>query len=588
MVEETEVTNTPSMTNNVTDVSGSAISNSFKGILRVSSDSSGVGESILTVCSSDGAPTSLGLSGNGVRIKGSLNVDADVTAGTVTANSVSITSGGKLLLGDAGLTVTGPFTAGTSTFNGPITINAPGLLTNEGKTVLNGLTEVNDTATFNGVTTFSENASTTFDCKATFSNGIDVSTSATFNNNCLVKIGGGVTIDNGALICNAPATFTNSTTASSITTSVINSPTNVLNLSANATTNTPAVSETDESRIVTIGYINSRLNTLPNQMPVGSILMWGAGASSAPAGWCLCDGRALSRTTYKDLFNIIGTTYGKGNGSSTFNIPDFRGLFPRGLDNGRGVDSGRTLGTRQMSGVPNITGSINNVYGGYGTYTSSGAFETIDFSRGTRGGGGGDPPNKNISFDASRSSSVYKNGLKEVRPENLSVNFIIKIQNVGEVPYDVAVKYKTNHASASAEFGVASGANYGHVRLTETLDKDFENKGITSGIALTPKAVSKIPGVLIDSWRSGANWYRKYSDGFIEQGGTLQLTTTITSVTFKLPFTNQPMVLFGRATNRGARSHDNELYPRAITTTGFTYAMNTWDVSVSTWYACGY
>jgi microcystin-dependent protein len=65
--------------------------------------------------------------------------------------------------------------------------------------------------------------------------------------------------------------------------------------------------------------------------------------TSAPTGWLKCNGVAVSRTTYAVLFGIIGVTYGPGNGSTTFNLPDFRGEFIRGLDDGRGIDPGRGL-----------------------------------------------------------------------------------------------------------------------------------------------------------------------------------------------------------------------------------------------------
>ena len=82
-----------------------------------------------------------------------------------------------------------------------------------------------------------------------------------------------------------------------------------------------------------------------NPVPAGTVAYFGA--SSAPSGWLSCDGSAVSRTTYAALFSIIGTTYGTGNGSTTFNLPDLRGEFIRGLDGGRGVDTGRTLGSSQ-------------------------------------------------------------------------------------------------------------------------------------------------------------------------------------------------------------------------------------------------
>jgi microcystin-dependent protein len=56
--------------------------------------------------------------------------------------------------------------------------------------------------------------------------------------------------------------------------------------------------------------------------------MWAG--STAPTGWLLCNGAAVSRTTYSDLFAVISTTYGTGNGSTTFNVPDLQRRFPLG------------------------------------------------------------------------------------------------------------------------------------------------------------------------------------------------------------------------------------------------------------------
>lgn len=77
--------------------------------------------------------------------------------------------------------------------------------------------------------------------------------------------------------------------------------------------------------------------------PTGTILM--NGASTAPAGWLTCDGTAVSRSTYADLFARVGTTWGAGNGTTTFNIPDLRGRSPIGAGTGSGLTA-RTLGTQ--------------------------------------------------------------------------------------------------------------------------------------------------------------------------------------------------------------------------------------------------
>lgn len=69
--------------------------------------------------------------------------------------------------------------------------------------------------------------------------------------------------------------------------------------------------------------------------------------NTAPSGWLIADGSAISRTTYSILFSAIGTIFGSGDGSTTFNIPDLRGEFIRGWDDSRGVDPGRSFGSTQ-------------------------------------------------------------------------------------------------------------------------------------------------------------------------------------------------------------------------------------------------
>lgn len=78
-----------------------------------------------------------------------------------------------------------------------------------------------------------------------------------------------------------------------------------------------------------------------------------------PPGWVECNGAAVSRTTYSKLFSVIGTLYGAGDGSTTFNLPELRGEFIRGADRGRGVDSGRAVGSAQGDAIRNIKGSFD-------------------------------------------------------------------------------------------------------------------------------------------------------------------------------------------------------------------------------------
>lgn len=86
--------------------------------------------------------------------------------------------------------------------------------------------------------------------------------------------------------------------------------------------------------------INSTSPTYPGEVSTFAM-------ESAPDGWLKANGAAVSRTVYEKLFTAIGTRFGVGNGTTTFNLPDLRGEFVRGFDDGRGVDTGRVLGSTQ-------------------------------------------------------------------------------------------------------------------------------------------------------------------------------------------------------------------------------------------------
>ena len=143
--------------------------------------------------------------------------------------------------------------------------------------------------------------------------------------------------------------------------------------------------------------------------------------STTPAGWLLCDGSAVSRTDYAALFAVIGTTYGSGDGSTTFNLPNLTDKF---------IEGSSTSGTEKTAGLPNITGTIQcktNASGYYaGTYTT-GAFT----STGTKGNNMGtstgemtDAP-RQVNLNASLSSSIYGSSTT-VQPPALTMRYIIK------------------------------------------------------------------------------------------------------------------------------------------------------------------
>ena len=119
------------------------------------------------------------------------------------------------------------------------------------------------------------------------------------------------------------------------------------NLSSPALTGTPtaptATAGTNTTQLATTAYVAAAVGGLGTA--AGSVVYYAA--STAPAGWLKANGAAISRTTYSILFAAIGTTYGTGDGSTTFNIPELRGEFIRSLADGRAVDTGRVLGSSQ-------------------------------------------------------------------------------------------------------------------------------------------------------------------------------------------------------------------------------------------------
>lgn len=97
---------------------------------------------------------------------------------------------------------------------------------------------------------------------------------------------------------------------------------------------------TNESDAATVGQVNGA-------MPIGAVTFFAG--TPAPPNWLFCYGQEVSRTSYADLFSVIGTTYGEGDGSTTFNLPDIRGNAIAGRDDMGGTAAGRLTG--QSGGV---------------------------------------------------------------------------------------------------------------------------------------------------------------------------------------------------------------------------------------------
>ncbi|MCA1403693.1 tail fiber protein [Ensifer sp. IC3342] len=105
-------------------------------------------------------------------------------------------------------------------------------------------------------------------------------------------------------------------------------------------------------------YSKSEVDNLTSSsVPAGTVIFYAK--STAPSGYLKANGAAVSRTTYSDLFAAIGTTFGAGDGSTTFNLPDLRGEFVRGWDDARGVDTSRVFGSAQAANIASHTHAID-------------------------------------------------------------------------------------------------------------------------------------------------------------------------------------------------------------------------------------
>lgn len=110
-------------------------------------------------------------------------------------------------------------------------------------------------------------------------------------------------------------------------------------------------------------------------VPAGTVIDYAA--NTPPTGYLKANGAAVNRTTYADLFAAIGTTFGVGDGSTTFNVPDLRGEFVRGWDDARGVDSGRVFGSSQVHAVMDHSHKSNKTLDGASLPYGGGVFDVM-------------------------------------------------------------------------------------------------------------------------------------------------------------------------------------------------------------------
>lgn len=150
---------------------------------------------------------------------------------------------------------------------------------------------------------------------------------------------------------------------------------------------------------------SSKLGSDVQAIPTGVVVAF-ATAAAAPSGWLLCDGSSVSRSTYSALYAVLGTTWGQGDGSTTFNLPDYRGVALRGWDDGRNLDPGRTFAEYQADELEEHSHS-------YLRAIAEGGFS------------GNDDPTNADKTQSTGTTGTF--GGSETRMKNETVQWIIKV-----------------------------------------------------------------------------------------------------------------------------------------------------------------
>ena len=189
-------------------------------------------------------------------------------------------------------------------------------------------------------------------------------------------------------------------------------------------TSTEVAAGTDNGKAISPAGFKQSINNLGITNPAGSILMFGG--TDAPTGFLLCDGSAVDRSTFADLFAVIGETFGAGDTSTTFNVPDLRGEFVRGWDamggSARGVDSGRAFGSTQNS--TNLAHSHNVTDPGHAHDIAAVSDTTAAVAAGAASAGAA--PSTGATDNQVTSVTIQNSGDTEARPRNIALSYIIK------------------------------------------------------------------------------------------------------------------------------------------------------------------
>lgn len=156
-------------------------------------------------------------------------------------------------------------------------------------------------------------------------------------------------------------------------------------------------------------------NITVTSLPTGTVIAYSA--NTIPDGYLLCNGAAVSRTTYADLFSVIGTTYGEGNGSTTFALPNLTDRF---------IQGSMTAGTVKEAGLPNVDGTLE-ISHAVTVSATTGAFTSTSEYKDKWGGTRDTSANNQytITFNAKNSNAIY-GASNTVQPPAVTMQYCIK------------------------------------------------------------------------------------------------------------------------------------------------------------------
>lgn len=176
------------------------------------------------------------------------------------------------------------------------------------------------------------------------------------------------------------------------------------------------------------------VSNVTNAFPIGMMVAYGG--PTAPSLWLLCDGTAVNRTTYSALFAVIGTSFGAGNGTTTFNLPDMRDKYPIGKSGtvalGASVGSNNAIVVSHNHSIdpPSTTTSQDTHNHTYADTISSGGDVVlgagVQYWTDTSANTGNDTHDHTVNIAAFDSSTEGSSGTNANRPASVGVNWIIR------------------------------------------------------------------------------------------------------------------------------------------------------------------